>query len=208
MARHEEEYEYNPVKEQVGGKEAERVVWSSSVINKALEAITKGLPLKSNPFIGKNTKLLKPDLVFKRTEEEIEDYIKCMKDPVYFASKCYLMTPEGLKSCILRDYQIDYLRHLQKNRFSIFLSCRQSGKSLNLQTNIIIKIDKKTLKNCQHVKKIDYFYIKDNIYELPIFELFNLYDNSFIWKLKYPIYKLIYNLTYGREKRNESKENT
>ena len=52
-----------------------------------------------------------------------------MKDPVYFASKCYLMTPEGLKPCILRDYQIDYLRHLQKNRFSIFLSCRQSGKS-------------------------------------------------------------------------------
>lgn len=208
MARHEEEYEYNPVKEQVGGKEAERVVWSSSVINKALEAITKGLPLKSNPFIGKNTKLLKPDLVFKRTEEEIEDYIKCMKDPVYFASKCYLMTPEGLKPCILRDYQIDYLRHLQKNRFSIFLSCRQSGKSLSLLSNIIIKIDKKTSKICQQVKKIDYFYIKDNIYELPIFELFNLYDNSFIWKLKYPIYKLIYNLTYGREKRNESKENT
>lgn len=208
MARHEEEYEYNPVKEQVGGKEAERVVWSSSVINKALEAITKGLPLKSNPFIGKNTKLLKPDLVFKRTEEEIEDYIKCMKDPVYFASKCYLMTPEGLKPCVLRDYQIDYLRHLQKNRFSIFLSCRQSGKSLNLLSNIIIKIDKKMLKNCQHVKKIDYFYIKDNIYELPIFELFNLYDNSFIWKLKYPMYKLIYKLTYGRKKRNETKEKT
>lgn len=208
MAKYEEEYEYNPIKEHVGGKEAERVVWSSSVINKALEAIAKGLPLKSNPFIGKNTKLLKPDLVFKRTEEEIEDYIKCMKDPVYFASKCYLMTPEGLKPCVLRDYQIDYLRHLQKNRFSIFLSCRQSGKSLNLLSNIIIKIDKKMLKLWQQVKKNDYIYIKDNIYELPIFELFNLYDNSFIWKLKYPIYKLIYNLTYGRKKRNETKENT
>ena len=73
---------------------------------------------------------------------------------------------------------------------------------------IVVKIDKKTLKNCQQVKKIDYYYIKDNIYELPIFELFNLYDNSFIWKLKYPIYKLIYNLTYGREKRNETKEKT
>lgn len=196
MARHEEEYEYNPVKEQVGGKEAERVIWSSSVINKALEAITKGLPLKSNPFIGKNTKLLKPDLVFKRTEEEIEDYIKCMKDPVYFASKCYLMTPEGLKPCILRDYQIDYLRHLQKNRFSIFLSCRQSGKCFSLFSTVKLLI-KNSSQFANKLKKIDCFYIKDNIYELPIFELFNIYDNSFIWKLKYPIYKLIYNLTYG-----------
>lgn len=208
MARHDEEYEFNPVKEQIGGKEAERVIWTTSVINKAIEAIGKGQPLKANPFIGKNTKLLKPNLLYKRTQEEMDDYIKCKLDPVYFATKCFLMTPEGLKPCKLRDYQVEYLNHLQKNRFSIFLSCRQSGKSLSLLSNIIIKIDKKTLKNCQQVKKIDYFYIKDNTYELPIFELFNLYDNSFIWKLKYPIYKLIYNLTYGREKRNETKEKT
>lgn len=88
----------------------------------------KGLPLKANPFIGKNTKLLKPDLVFKRTQEEIEDYMHCMEDPLYFATKCYLMTPTGLQPVILRDYQEDYMRHLQKNRFSLFLSCRQSGK--------------------------------------------------------------------------------
>lgn len=123
------EYEYDPVKVPKDGKEAERVVWSTKSINIAVDAISKGLPLKANPFIGKNTKLLKPDLVYKRTPEELEDYMKCMQDPVYFASKCYLMTPEGLQPCKLRDYQIDYLRHLQKNRFSVFLSCRQSGKS-------------------------------------------------------------------------------
>lgn len=208
MSKIDEEYEYNPIKEQVGGKEAEKVIWTTAVFNKAIDAMAKGMPLKANPFIGKNTKLLKPNILYKRTEEEIQDYIKCKTDPIYFASKCYLMTPEGLKPCVLRDYQEDYLKHLQKNRFSIFLSVRQSGKSLNLVSKIVVKIDKKTLKNCQQVKKIDYYYIKDNIYELPIFELFNLYDNSFIWKLKYPIYKLIYNLTYGREKRNETKEKT
>lgn len=129
MARHDEEYEFNPVKEQIGGKEAERVIWTTSVINKAIEAIGKGQPLKANPFIGKNTKLLKPNLLYKRTQEEMDDYIKCKLDPVYFATKCFLMTPEGLKPCKLRDYQVEYLNHLQKNRFSIFLSCRQSGKS-------------------------------------------------------------------------------
>ena len=123
------EQEFDPVKHQINGKQAERVIWSTNIINIALQAIEEGKPLKASPFYMKNTKLLKPELVYKRTKEEIDDYIRCKTDPVYFASKCYLMTPEGLKPCKLRDYQIDYLRHLQKNRFSIFLSCRQSGKS-------------------------------------------------------------------------------
>ena len=123
------EYEYNPIKEQVGGKAAEKVVWSTTVILKALEGIQQGQPLKASPFLNKNTKLLKPELVRKYTPEEIEDYKRCATDPIYFASKCFLMTPEGLQACKLRDYQEDYIRHLQHNRFSIFLSCRQSGKS-------------------------------------------------------------------------------
>ena len=131
MAKYKEDEarEFNPVKEVVAGKEAEKVIWTTSVINKALEAIEQGKPLKASPFYMKNTKLLKPELVYKRTKEEIEDYIHCKQDPVYFASKCYLMTPEGLQPCVLRDYQIDYLHHLQKNRFSILLAVRQSGKS-------------------------------------------------------------------------------
>ena len=125
-----QEVEFNPVKETVGGKQAEKVIWSTNIINIALKAIEEGKPLKASPFYMKNTKLLKPELVYKRTKEEIDDYIKCKQDPVYFASKCYLMSAEGgLMQCKLRDYQIAYLRHLQKNNFSIFLSCRQSGKS-------------------------------------------------------------------------------
>ena len=122
--------EFNPVKEQIGGKAAERVIWSTYSLNAAVKALKQGLPLKANPFIGKNTQLLKANLVYKRTEQELDDYIKCMEDPVYFATKCYLKNPEGgLSPVTLRDYQVDYLRHLQKNPFSIFLSCRQSGKS-------------------------------------------------------------------------------
>ena len=129
MAVKEFEYEYNPVKVQKDGSEAERVIWTTKALNIAVDAIKKGLPLKENPFCGKNVQLLKPDLVYKRTAEEIADYIKCKKDPIYFASKCYLMTPEGLQPCVLRDYQIDYLKLLKDNNFTIFRSCRQSGKS-------------------------------------------------------------------------------
>ena len=206
MAKKEFEYEFDPVKELKAGKNNERVIWSTVSLNAAVDALKKGLPLKANPFIGKNTKLLKPDLVYKRTAEEIDDYLKCKQDPVYFASKCYLMTPEGLQPCKLRDYQIAYLRHLQKNRFSIFLSCRQSGKSLNLLSNINIKINS---KNCLDVRKINYYYIKDDIYYLPIFEVYNLYcKQSLIWKCKYQLYKIIYRLTYGRKKRNENSKET
>lgn len=129
MAVKEFEYEYNPVKVQKDGAEAERVIWSTKALNIAVNAIKQGLPLKANPFCGKNVQLLKPDLVYKRTAEEIQDYIKCKNDPIYFASKCHLMTPEGLQPCILRDYQIDYLNLLKDNNFTIFRSCRQSGKS-------------------------------------------------------------------------------
>lgn len=199
--------EFNPVKEVVSGKQAERIVWTTHIINVALQAIEEGKPLKASPFYMKNTKLLKPELVYKRTKEEIEDYIKCKQDPVYFASKCFLMTPEGLQPCVLRDYQVDYLRHLQRNRFSIFLSCRQSGKCFSMLSTIKIKIKNIFLFN--YISK-KYYFNTDNNYifaDVPIFELYNLYcEQTFIWKCKYNLYKIIYRLNNGRNKRNEKKE--
>ena len=146
-------YEFDPIKYETGGKEAEKVVWTTKSLNKAVEALNAGLPLKANPFIGKVTRLLKPDLVYRRTAEEIEDYIKCKQDPVYFAEKCSLMTPEGLQICKMRDYQVDYLNHVKNNRFSILLAARQSGKTLSLMTNITIKICKNDNRFVKMLKK-------------------------------------------------------
>lgn len=194
------EFEFDPVKRDKGGKEAEAVIWSCSVLEKAVDAMKKGLPLKANPFIGKNTKLLKPDLVFKRTQEEIEDYMHCMEDPLYFATKCYLMTPTGLQPVILRDYQEDYMRHLQKNRFSLFLSCRQSGKTFLQNTKVKFLFTNSFINNygIQFGKqKFTYLfknfkYVKsgsDYLFELPFYEFQNLFDDTVYWKLKYNLYK-------------------
>jgi hypothetical protein len=194
------EFEFDPVKRDKGGKEAEAVIWSCSVLEKAVDAMKKGLPLKANPFIGKNTKLLKPDLVFKRTQEEIEDYMHCMEDPLYFATKCYLMTPTGLQPVILRDYQEDYMRHLQQNRFSLFLSCRQSGKCFLQNTTVKFLFTNSFINNygIQFGKqKFTYLfknfkYVKsgsDYLFELPFYEFQNLFDDTTFWKLKYNIYK-------------------
>lgn len=194
------EFEFDPVKRDKGGKEAEAVIWSCSVLEKAVDAMKKGLPLKANPFIGKNTKLLKPDLVFKRTQEEIEDYMHCMEDPLYFATKCYLMTPTGLQPVILRDYQEDYMRHLQKNRFSLFLSCRQSGKTFLQNTKVKFLFTNSFINNygIQFGKqKFTYLfknfkYVKsgsDYLFELPFYEFQNLFDDTVYWELKYNLYK-------------------
>lgn len=197
MAR---DIEFDPVKRDKGGKEAEAVIWSCAVLEKAVDAMKKGLPLKANPFIGKNTKLLKPDLVFKRTPEEIEDYIHCMEDPLFFATKCFLMTPTGLQPVVLRDYQEEYIEHLKQNRFSLFLSCRQSGKTLTFFNTITTRINNSLITNYNkkcigHILK-NYTYYTDEynnyiIKDLPLYELQNLFDRSFIWKIKYSIYKKI-----------------
>lgn len=146
MAAKEYTYEYNPIKETVNGQSSERVVWSTKALKIAVDAIKKGLPLKSNPFCGKNVQLLKPDLVYRRTEEEIIDWQRCADDIVYFASKCFLMTPEGLKPCKLRPYQEKYLKHVTSNRWSIYLAARQCGKStttgIAILHEILFNVDK------------------------------------------------------------------
>ena len=81
-----ENFEFDPIKQTINGKEADKDIWSTNVINKALEGIQQGQPLKASPFLNKNTKLLKPELVRKYTQEEIEDYKRCAMDPVYFGN--------------------------------------------------------------------------------------------------------------------------
>lgn len=122
---------FNPVKEDKDGVQARRMIWSSTVLDAALKGLEEGKKLVSNPFYEGNTKLLKGDLVYQRTEYEIEEWRKCKNDIVYFVeSYCQIMTPEGIKKVKLRDYQVEYLKHLEKNRLSIMLSARQAGKTV------------------------------------------------------------------------------
>lgn len=121
---------FNPVKEDKDGVRAKRAVWSTNAINLAFEGLKQGRKLVANPFYEYNTKLLKGDLVFERTDEEIKEWLKCKNDIIYFVEKyCQLMTPEGIKHVKLRDYQKNYLIHLEKHRLSIYLACRQCGKT-------------------------------------------------------------------------------
>ena len=113
---------FNPVKEETDGVRSRRVVWSSASFEIAVDALVKGKRLIANPFVDGNIKLRKPDLVYERTVEEIEEWKKCRDDIAYFVEKyCKIMTPEGVKHVKLRDYQLEYLQFLKDNRYTIFV---------------------------------------------------------------------------------------
>lgn len=194
---------FNPIKESTDGKKAHAVIWSTSVIEKAIKGIEQGKKLVANPFYEKNTKLLKGDLVFEKTDQEKKEWLKCRDDIIYFANTyCKLMTPTGIRKVEMREYQEDYLRHLEKNRLSIFLSCRQSGKCVFFLSKVNILINPQI---CQQFKKRRFksYYISENEYELPIFELYNLYAKGIKWRVKYLLYKILYLLTCQKEKQHQ-----
>lgn len=200
---------FNPVKEDKDGVMAKRMIWSTNAINLAIKGLNEGRKLVFNPFYEKNSKLLKGDLVFQRTQEEIDEWLRCKNDIVYFVEKyCKLMTPEGIQHVTLRDYQINYLKHLQNNRLSIYLACRQCGKCVTFLQRVDIQVNNEFwTTHGDRIKKYfdrSYYNNEKDCYELPLFEIYNLYDKSFKWKIHYLLYKIVYNY----ERREKQKEKT
>ena len=67
------------------------------------------------------------------TQDQVTEYTRCLRDPVYFAST-YLKVvhlDHGLVPFALYQYQEKMFNHFNDNRFSIVLACRQSGKSIS-----------------------------------------------------------------------------
>lgn len=67
------------------------------------------------------------------TKHELSEYIKCSKDPAYFARNYIkiISLDEGLVPFNLYPYQEKMFDHFNANRFNIVLACRQSGKSIS-----------------------------------------------------------------------------
>lgn len=197
---------FDPVKEDKDGVKAKRVIWSSKALELAFEGLKQGRKLVANPFYENNTKLLKGDLVFDRTEEEIAEWLRCKNDIIYFVEKyCQLMTPEGIQHVKLRDYQKNYLKHLMDNRLSIYLACRQCGKCVSLLSKVKVKINLDAFNDIgdklkQRLVK-NYYDNTNNYFDIPLYEIMNLFNKSFTWKLKYSLYKVLHKLhNYEQEK--------
>ena len=108
--------------------------WSSSKVEKLVyDAEENGIDYKDvdNPFHENDPELRKGNILFEYTEWELEEIKKCAEDVVYFADNyCHVMTDEGIRQISLRDYQIQILNQYQHHRKNVFVSPRQSGKTI------------------------------------------------------------------------------
>jgi hypothetical protein len=88
----------------------------------------------NNQGYRNNPKLKPPGIQLNYTEEELKEYVKCSKDPVYFCSKYVKVKTldKGVMPFELYDYQQRFVKTIHENRFTISKWPRQSGKSTSV----------------------------------------------------------------------------
>ena len=92
------------------------------------------------------------------TAELIREYKKCKDDVIYFAENYYkAITEDGLVKIKLRPYQKKMIKAMVENRFTISNQSRQSGKALDLETDIL---------TTQGFKKFKDVHVGDKIYSV------------------------------------------
>lgn len=112
--------------------EESKLIWTTEKVAKIIDAIESGYEIKDTPFFENDINYKAGNIVFEYTDEEYEELKKCARDVVYFANKyCKVMTDDGYIQIKLRPYQENVLKTYQTSRHTIFLSCRQSGKTIS-----------------------------------------------------------------------------
>ena len=92
----------------------------------------------SKSYLG-NPNLKGPGVKIEFTKEQVEEYVKCANDPIYFI-KHYIKIvtlDKGLVPFELYDYQEDIVSKIHNNRYVIAKLPRQSGKSTTVIAYIL-----------------------------------------------------------------------
>jgi len=172
--------------------EKKRRVWSTEMINQIISDYNDGYDIDYSPFFWNDIELRAENVSYDYTNEEVEEFDKCLNDPVYFIEKyCKFMTDFGYRPVKLRTFQKKLIRIicsqksgtlnnqeilLPEHRNIIWMAARQSGKCLNFNQLIDIKE-----KDSLYESKSDFIYKIWNKYKKKNFLIF-------IKKLLYKIY--------------------
>ena len=91
----------------------------------------------SDVYLG-NPLLKKANTPIEFTQEQIEEFIKCQSDPVYFAKNYVKIVTldHGLQPFKMYPFQEKLVERFHKHRFNICKMPRQTGKALSLDTPI------------------------------------------------------------------------
>ena len=81
-------------------------------------------------YLG-NPNLKRANIAQNFTDEQVEEFIKCSQDPVYFITHYIkiISLDKGLVPFDLYDFQEDMVERFHAHRFNIAKLPRQSGKS-------------------------------------------------------------------------------
>jgi len=92
----------------------------------------------SSVYLG-NPLLKKANVPIEFTKAQIEEYIKCKDDPVYFANSYVkiVSVDEGLIPFKMYDFQKELVRRFHHNRFNIAKLPRQTGKSTTVVSYLL-----------------------------------------------------------------------
>jgi hypothetical protein len=84
-------------------------------------------------YLG-NVKLKERGIKINFTPQQVQEYVRCSKDPVYFIKKFVKITnvDAGIINFDLYDYEQRVVETITKNRFVILKFPRQSGKSITV----------------------------------------------------------------------------
>lgn len=123
--------------------EAPKRIYTTEIINKLIEDANRGLEIDTAPFFMGDLELRAPNIVFQYTDWELEEFQKCMEDPIHFVENyCKFQNDKGRTLVKLRDFQKDILnlycsQHYDEeldelvpdNRNVITMASRQTGKT-------------------------------------------------------------------------------
>ena len=89
-------------------------------------------------YLG-NPLLKKAGVEQQFTQEQIDEFIKCRQDPVYFTKRYVQIVnvDEGLVPFDMWDFQEDLIRKFHKHRFNIAKLPRQTGKSTTVVSYLL-----------------------------------------------------------------------
>lgn len=89
-------------------------------------------------YLG-NPNLKRANIAIEWTEEQVQEFLKCKKDPIYFIKKYVQIVnvDEGLVPFELYDFQENIVTTVKDNRFTICKMPRQSGKTTTVAAMIL-----------------------------------------------------------------------
>jgi hypothetical protein len=119
------------------------IILNTDKVNEIIDKENRGIPLKRHEKIWfDNLKgVRKGNLAFALTDEEVAEYTRCKLSVHHFAQTyCKIKREDGsIGKMDIRDYQERIIDLYTKNRFSILMASRQTGKCSDYTSLITIK---------------------------------------------------------------------